>query len=368
MSSLKYLLVKEYKQMFRNILLPIVFVLLPIAMTNGIPHIATQEVKNLNIAVIDADHSTLSGRLIQKMAASTMFNLYASCDNYDEVLQMIKRGDVDFCITIDNGFERDIYRTGSGEVMLTVNAVNGMKGGLGNNYLMQIVMAYAQELSAEAGLTQKRPVSVDERYLFNQSLDYKPYMIPALISMILILLVGFLPALNVVGEKERGTIEQINVTPVSKMEFILSKMIPYWSVGIFVVVVAMAMAAAVHGVRPQGSIGLILLFNMVFILAISSFGLTISNYSDNMRQAAMVMFFFIVIFILTSGLISPLTSMPEWAQEATRINPMRYIIAAMRDIYLKGSNLQQLLPQLVPLCIFAAVASTWAIISYPKKS
>jgi ABC-2 type transport system permease protein len=117
--------------------------------------------------------------------------------------------------------------------MVTVNAVNGMKGGLGNSYLMQIVMQYAQNIAAEQGIIAKRPVTVEPRYLFNASLDYKSYMIPALMAMTLILLVGFLPALNVVGEKERGTIEQINVTPVSRLEFILSKMIPYWTVGIF---------------------------------------------------------------------------------------------------------------------------------------
>ena len=112
---------------------------------------------------------------------------------------------------------------------------------------------------------------------------------------------------------------------------------------------------------------MVFLFNIVYIFTISSLGLTISNYSDNMRQAAIVMFFFIVIFILTSGLISPIASMPHWAQEATRLNPLRYIITAMREIYLKGSTFAQLLPQFVPLCIYGALASTWAIVSFRKN-
>lgn len=367
MKALPYLLVKEFKQMFRNWLLPVVFLLLPIAMMNVVPRIATQEVKNLNMSVIDCDHSTLSTRLIQKLQASDFFNLYSICHNYETAYSQLEAGDVDFIVTIENEFEHNLYRTGGADVMVTVNAVNGMKGGLGNSYLMQIVMQYARQLASDAGSEVSPPVHIEPRYLFNPTLDYKPYMIPALIAMTLILLVGFLPALNVVGEKERGTIEQINVTPVSRLEFILSKMIPYWSVGLFIVAFSMILAWKIHGIVPEGSPWLVALFSIVYIFTISSLGLTISNYSDTMRQAAIVMFFFIVIFILTSGLISPIASMPHWAQEATRLNPLRYIITAMREIYLKGSTFTQLLPQFVPLCIYGAVASIWAVISFKKN-
>ena len=368
MKALKYLLVKEFKQMFRNRLLPIVFVLLPIAMMNVVPRIATQEVRNLNLAVIDCDHSTLSSRLIQKLGSSEFFNLYAACPDYPSAYELLEAGSVDFIVTIENEFEHNLYRTRNADVMVTVNAVNGMKGGLGNSYIMQIVMQYAQQLNADAGTAAKRPVTVEPRYLFNPALNYKPYMIPALMAMTLILLVGFLPALNVVGEKERGTIEQINVTPVSRIEFILSKMIPYWTVGVFIVGFSMLLAWKLHGVVPAGSIGLVFLFSIAYIFTISALGLTISNYSDNMRQAAIVMFFFIVIFVLTSGLISPIASMPGWAQQVTRLNPMRYIITAMREIYLKGSSLAELIPQFGPLCLYATVASVWAVVSFQKNS
>ena len=367
MKALPYLLVKEYKQMFRNWLLPVVFLFLPLAMMNVVPRIATQEVKNLNLAVIDCDRSSLSERLVGKLDASEFFNLYAECDNYVAADALLRKGSVDFIVTIENEFERNLYRSGGADVMVTVNAVNGMKGGLGNAYLTQIVMQYASELTRENGTVAALPLNVEPRYLFNSSLDYKPYMIPALIAMTLILLVGFLPALNVVGEKERGTIEQINVTPVSRMEFILSKMIPYWTVGIFIVGFSIVLAWKIHGVVPAGSVGLIFLFCAAYIFTISSLGLTISNYSDNMRQAAIVMFFFIVIFILTSGLISPIASMPHWAQEATLLNPLRYIITSMREIYLKGSTFMQLLPQFVPLCIYGAAASVWAVVSFRKN-
>lgn len=368
MKALPYLLSKEFKQMFRNVLLPVVFVLLPMGMMNVVPRIATQEVRNLNLAVVDCDRSPLSQRLTNKLAASDYFNLYAVCPTYGAARDLMLQGDVDFIVAIENEFERNLYRTGGADVMLSVNAVNGMKGGLGGSYLTQIVTQYARELSRDNGADTRLPVSVEPRSLYNESLDYKPYMIPALMSMTLILIVGFLPALNVVGEKERGTIEQINVTPVSRPEFILSKMIPYWTVGLFIVAFSMVLAWKIHSVTPAGPVWLVFAFNMVFILTVSSLGLTVSNYSDNIRQAAMVMFFFLVIFILTSGMLTPVSSMPEWAQEATRLNPTRYIVAAMRDIYLKGSSFRQLLPQFVPLCIYAAMAGLWAIVSFRKNN
>ena len=368
MKALPYLLTKEYKQMFRNRLLPIVFILLPIVMMNVVPRIATQEVRNLNIAVIDCDHSTLSSRLIQKLQASEFFNLYATCPNYLTAYNLLQEGSVDFIVTVENEFEHNLYRTGGADVMVTVNAVNGMKGGLGNSYLTRIVMQFAQELGYESGAIPQSPVTVEPRYLFNATLDYKPYMIPALMAMALMLLVGFLPALNVVGEKERGTIEQINVTPVSRIEFILSKMIPYWTAGILIVGFSMLLAWKIHGVTPAGSVWLVFLFNIVFIFTISSLGLIVSNYSDNMRQAAVVMFFFIVIFILTSGLITPVSAMPHWAQQVTRLNPLRYIMTAMREIFLKGSTFHQLLPQFIPLCIYGTLASIWAVVSFQKNN
>ena len=368
MNALPYLLAKEFKQMFRNRILPVVFILVPFAMMNMVPRIATQEVKNLNLAIIDNDHSSLSSRLTHKLAASTYFNLYAMAPNYEKAYSMFQSGHIDFIVTIEPDFERNIYRTGGARVMTTVNAINGMKGGLGNAYLTQTIMQYARELSSESGKQLTPPVHIEPRYLYNETLDYKPYMIPALIAMTLILLVGFLPALNIVGEKERGTIEQINVTPVSRMEFILSKMIPYWVIGLFIVLLSMLLAWKIHGVLPKGTVWTVLAFDSVYILVISSFGLIISNYSDNMRQAAMVMFFFVVIFVLSSGLISPITSMPIWAQELTRLNPIRYIITAMREIYLKGSTFTQLLSQFIPLCIYALVVGVWAIASFRKNN
>lgn len=359
--------------MIRNIILPIVFILLPLAMINMMPKAATQEVKNLKISVIDNDHSTWSSRLIQKLSASQYFHLSDVSPSYAKATESVEAGDADFIIEVEPGFERNLVKEGVSQVMVSANAVNGVKAGLCSNYLSQIVADYFAQLREESGLAAASAVSmahydVVPRYLYNTTLDYKMFMVPGLMAMLLILLVGFLPAMNIVGEKEKGTIEQINVTPVGKFDFILSKLIPYWVVGLSVLGYAMVLARLFYGQVPEGNIGVIFLFATLFILVVSCMGLIVSNYSDTTQQAALVMFFFLVIFILLSGLITPVSSMPEWAKAFTRINPLRYFIEAMRMLYLKGSSLYELRHHFYALSVYAAAMWIWAIGSYKKNS
>lgn len=358
--------------MLRNIILPIVFILLPIGMINVMPRAATQEVKNLKIGVIDNDHSTWSARLIQKLSASSYFTLTTVASSYNQGLQAMEKGDVDFIIEIEPDFERKLIRDGICQVMISANAVNGVKAGLGTSYLSQIIVDYSAGLREEMGLgtstVKMARFGIEPRYMFNAELDYKAFMVPGLMAMLLILIVGFLPALNIVGEKEKGTIEQINVTPVGRIEFILSKLIPYWCVGLFILGYAMLLARGIYGQVPVGSLVVIFLFATLFILVVSCLGLIVSNYSDTTQQAALVMFFFLVIFILLSGLITPVACMPEWAKAITRVNPLRYFIEVMRALYLKGSTLHDLRGQFFALTAYAAVVWIFAIVSYKKNS
>lgn len=369
---IRFLLEKEFKQMMRNIVLPIVFILLPLGILNMAPRAATQEVKNMKISVIDNDHSSWSRRLVQKLSASQYFHLSDLSFSYPQAMESVESGNADFIIEIEPYFERNLVKEGTSQVMISANAVNGVKAGLGSSYLAQIIADYSAQLREESGLPTANihmaHFDVEPRYLFNTTLDYKLFMIPALMAMLLILLVGFLPALNIVGEKEKGTIEQINVTPIGKFDFILSKLIPYWFVGLVVLGYAMILAFLIYGQVPAGNIGVIFLFATIFILVVSSMGLIVSNYSDTTQQAALVMFFFLVIFILLSGLITPISSMPVWAKVFTYINPLRYFIEAMRTLYLKGSGLHDLIPHCCALSGYAIVMWWWAIRSYSKNN
>ncbi len=369
---LRFLLEKEFKQMWRNILLPVLFAILPLGLINGVPRIATQEVKNVKYVLVDNDHSTFSQRLTQKIAASRYMTFVSTEPTYERAMQHVEQGTADVIVEIQPDFERDLMREGQAHVRLAANAVNGQTAGLGSSYVAQIIADFAAQLREEAGLSATGTVlagyDVRPRFLFNTELDYKPFMIPALMAMLLVITVGFLPALNIVGEKEKGTIEQINVTPVSRMEFILSKLIPYWVVGLFLLGYAILVARLFFDIVPAGSVGLLFAGATLFILVVSSFGLIVSNYSATTQQASLVMFFFLVIFLLMSGLLTPVSSMPQWAQTITLFNPLRYFIELMRMLYLKGSDFSALTTQFSVLAIFAGVMGAWAIISYKKSA
>lgn len=340
-----------------------------------LPWAANQEVKDLKLSVVDQDHSSYSERLIQKIVSSGYFELTDVSATNDQALKNIESGNADIILEIQNGFEKSLITEGVGNVMISVNAVNGTKGGLGGSYLSSIINDYAGELRGEYS---RYVIHADQRsaprftltslYRFNPHLDYKVFMIPAMMVMLLTLLTGFLPALNIVGEKEAGTIEQINVTPVSKLMFVLAKLIPYWIIGVVVIIICMGLGALVYGLYPVGNLLTIFLFSSIYILLVSGMGLVVSNYSDTMQQAMFVIFFFIMIFILMSGLFTPVSSMPEWAQKITVFNPLKYFMQVMRLVYLKGSSFSEMIPQFLALCGFALGFNIWAILSYKKSN
>lgn len=369
---IKFLIEKEFKQIFRNKFLVWLFILLPTFMILMMPQAANQEIKGLKLSVIDNDRSPLSERLIQKLAASEYFTLTDYSVSYEDALHSVEAGNADIILEIKDDFEKDLMTKNISNVMISANAVNGVKAGLGSSYLSNIINDYITDISEESGTNYPtlngEKFHIAQYYRFNPHLDYKVFMVPAMMVMMLTLLSGFLPALNITGEKERGTIEQINVTPVDKFSFILSKLIPYWCIGFLVITYSMLLARLAYGLVPAGNLLVIYLFAFIYILVVSGMGLIISNYSGTMQQALFAMFFFLIIFILMSGLFTPIASMPEWAQTLTRLNPLRYFIEVMRMVYLKGSSFGELKPYFHALCIYAAAMGVWAIFSYKKTN
>ncbi len=370
---LKFLIEKEFKLIMRNSFIPRMIITMPVMMMLVMPWAANQEVKNVKLSVIDNDHSPYSERLIQKATASGYFKLADVSATNNAAMNSIESRDADIIFEIEDEFEANIINEGAGHVMISANSVNGTKGGLGSSYLSTILGDYSQELREEYGIQTEANVeipsfSVMPQYQFNPHLDYKVFMVPALMVMLLTMLCGFLPALNIVGEKESGTIEQMNVTPVSKLMFVLAKLIPYWVIGFVVLSACMGLAALVYGLYPAGSLLTIFLFTTIYILVVSGMGLIISNYSDTMQQAMFVMFFFMMILLLMSGLYTPVASMPAWAQAITTINPLKYFIQVMRLVYLKGSAFGEMMPQFFILCGFALVFNSWAVFSYQKSN
>ena len=342
--TLKYLIQKEFIQIRRNSFLPKLIVVFPIMIMCVMPWVMQMEVKNIVVDVVDIDHTVESQRLIQQIAASNYFIFNGQKANYREAMKDIEKGRADVILEIRDG-----------KYFIAANAVNGTKGSIGSAYLSQIV----------SGAANTRTSSLT---LYNKGQSYKLFMIPALFAIVVMLMTGFLPTLNIVGEKEAGTIEQMNVTPVSKWAFILSKLIPYWLIALFVITVCLLLAWLVYGITPSGSVWLIYVLAMLLALFFSSFGLIISNYSDTMQQAIFVMWFFVVMILLLSGLFTPTRSMPALAYLTTYINPMHYFIDAMRTVFIRGGTFANVAHQVLALLGIGLFMAAWAVQSYKKNN
>ena len=345
--TLKYLIQKEFLQIRRNAFLPKLIIMFPIVIMCVMPWVMQMEVKNIVVDVVDIDHTVESQRLVQQIAASNYFIFGGQKATYAEAIKDIEKGRADVILEIRDG-----------KYLIAANAVNGTKGSMGSAYLSQIVTLRQSTLNSHLSTLN----------LYNKGQNYKLFMIPALFAIVMMLMTGFLPTLNIVGEKEAGTIEQINVTPVSKWSFILAKLIPYWLIALFVITVCLLLAWLVYGITPVGPVWLIYVLAMLLALFFSSFGLIVSNYSDTMQQAMFVMWFFVVSIMLLSGLFTPTRSMPQWAYLTTYINPMHYFIDAIRTVFIRGGGLHETAHQVLALAGIGTLMGCWAVLSYKKNS
>ena len=359
---IKYLIQKEFLQIRRNAFLPRLIVVFPIVIMCVMPWVMNMEVKIIVVDVVDLDRSTQSQRLVHDIEHNNYFIFHAQKPTYADALQDIEHTEADVVLVIPQDYSKDLTQGKQPQVLIAANAVNGTKGSMGAAYLSQIVTANA---NPNMSAIQSK---VSTLYLYNKHLNFKLFMIPALFAIVMMLMTGFLPALNIVGEKETGTIEQINVTPVSKWSFILAKLIPYWIIALFVITVCLLLAWIVYGITPTGPVLLIYVLAMLLALFFSSFGLIISNYSDTMQQAVFVMWFFVVVLLLLSGLFTPTRSMPQLAYLTTYVNPMHYFIEAMRTVFIRGGGLQSIWHQILALALIATFMASWAVQSYKKNS
>lgn len=356
------LLRKEILLMRRNPIIPKMIVVMPIMVMLILPLVATMDVKNVGVAVVDNDHSILSRRILADIDASEDLDVTGLYGTHSDAMTAIEAGTADVILTIPPHWSRDF-----GSLDIEANGVNATKGTLGAKYVAASVMATISKWKSENGFpVVSVPVTVNDMY--NPTLNFRNFMIPALLVILLIIICGFLPALNLVSEKESGTIEAINVTPVGRLTFVMSKLIPFWIVGILVISVGMLIGYLVYGLRPVGSLWDIYLAAVLFSFIMSGLGVIVANSSSTMLQSIFMMFAFIVIFQLMGGLFTPISSMPQWAQIITYAVPPRYFNEIMRDVYLKGASMSDLLVPYSCLAVMASAVCTFAAVSYRKRS
>ncbi len=372
MRTLLFLLQKEFRQVFRDpSILRIIFVM-PMIQLLILPWAADYEVKDIKLAVVDQDHSQYASRLISKITASGYFKLQDYTASYQAALRDIEKDQADLILEIPAFFEKKLVKEDEASLFIAVNAINGVKANLGGAYLGRIIQDYNREVRTEwiqfPRFSPETTIEVTSSNWFNPLMNYKYFMVPGILVILVTMVGSFLSALNIVKEKEIGTIEQINVTPVKKYQFILGKLIPFWVLGLIVLSIGMLIARVAYGIIPAGSLFTIYVFSAVYLLAVLGLGLLVSTFTSTQQQAMLISFFMMMVFILLGGLYTSIDSMPKWAQLITRVNPVSYFIEVMRMVVLKGSSLGDIKNQLLTMLGFAIFLNSWAVISYRKRN
>ncbi|RYU91912.1 ABC transporter permease [Mucilaginibacter terrigena] len=372
MRTIRFLLAKEFRQIFRNKAILAMILVVPVMQLVVLPLAANYEVKNINISVVDNDHSTYSAKLIFKVTSSGYFRMTEAKNTFNDAFKLIETDKADLVLEIPHGFEQRLIREDEQKLFIAVNAINGTKANLGGAYLNNIIRNFNADLRLQMIVPGKlNPMPVVEiapTNWYNPLLDYHVFMVPGILAVLLTMIGSYLTALNIVKEKEVGTIEQINVTPIKKHHFILGKLIPFLVLSLVVFTLGLIVAWAVYGIVPAGSIGLMYGFILIYLLAVLGLGLLISTYCDTQQQAMFIAFFFLMIFIMMGGLFTPIESMPGWAKSLTALNPVSYMIDVMRMIVLKGSGFNNIKHQLMKVFLFAVVFNSWAIWNYKKTT
>ncbi|MBB6461173.1 ABC transporter permease [Flammeovirga kamogawensis] len=376
MSALKFILQKEFKQIFRDKgMLPIIFVM-PIVQLLVLSFAATFDVKDIKIEIVDRDHSHLSQQLISKYEASNYFsivNFRNATDPHGEVLQ---NGSASISLEIPNDFEKDLINNKPVDLSAKVNAIDGMTAGVSASYSQTIIQEFREEflkshdfsdVLKEKGM-EPFQINFSMKNWYNPTLNYKFYMVPGLLVLLVSMIGLFLTSMNIVKEKEIGTIEQLNVTPITKGEFIVGKLLPFWCIGMFVLSFGLVIAKLFFNVPLLGPLYIIFSFAMIYLLVVLGIGLFISTKADTQQQSMFIAWFFMIVFVLLSGLFTPIENMPVWAQNITLLNPVRYFIEVMRNVLLKGATFTDVKNNFIIISIYAAVVNTMAILAYRKTN
>jgi drug efflux transport system permease protein len=372
MRILATLLVKEFKQIFRNrLMLPIIFVV-PVVQMILLTYAASLEMKGISMAVVDQDYSQASRLLVSSFEGSPFFEINLTTSSYQEAVDELTRDRVDVILHMQHDFEKKLYSEKGTDLQLVVNAINATEAGLTNAYCTQIITDFNGQLRSQwfglEGSGKMTSLEIVPKYWYNPLLDFKIYMFSGILVIIVTLIGMLLTALNLVREKEMGTTEQINVTPIRKYQFIMAKLIPFMIIALFELAFGLLIGRLLFGLPMVGSIGLLFLFTCIYLLAVLGIGLFLSTISNTQQQLMFMAFFFMLTFILMSGVFTPTESMPLWAQKINLLNPVAYFMKVIRMILLKGSGFMDIRREFYSLLVFAVLILTTAISNYRKTT
>ena len=370
MRTIFYILRKEFRQIFRNkVMLPLIFVM-PVIQLILLVHAATYDMKEINTFIVDQDLSTLSRGIVSKISGSPFYKIKGYSESIQSSDEMLLSGNVDMVLVIPHHFEKKFYNNQGPEIQLKIDAVNSSSASLIYSYTNAIILDYNNQILTQMmGRSKGLPLynaTIKPRFWYNETLNHHIYMTPAVLVILVTVIGMFLTAINIIREKEMGTLEQINVTPIKKYQFIIGKLVPFWIIALLELSFGILAGVIIFRMPIVGNLFDLYVFASVYLIVALGMGLFLSTLADSQQQVMFIMFFFMITFILMSGIFTPVESMPGWAQKVNIINPFAYFIKVIRMILLKGSDLKDVLRETLSLLIYGVVILSLAVWRYRK--
>ena len=372
MRTLLYIIQKEFLQVFRNkSLWPVIFAV-PFIQLIIFVHATTFDLKEVKVTIIDNDHSEYSKAIVSKFKGSRLFIVSEDMKSINQAEEKMMRNEADMVLYIPHRFSAKLVKEKKSEVQVLLNAINAMSAGMLFGYTNTIISGVNKDIILDLKQTKElaklKSINTSYTYWYNQDLNYKIFMLPGICVILVSLVSIFLTAMNIVREKEIGTIEQINVTPIRKYQFIIGKLIPFFIIGFFLLTVGLTVGRVFFHLPILGNLWLLYGLTAVYLVGSLGMGLFISAISDNQQQVLFVVFLFMIICIIMSGLFTPIESMPKWGQYLDLLNPFMYFIRAIRMILLKGSGFMDIFNEFLGLTIYGITVLMLAVRAYRKRS
>lgn len=365
--TVAFLLRKEFRQVRRDRVMLFQIFAIPLIQLLVLANAATFEIRNTRMHVVDASRSVASRDLVRSFAASDYFSVEGVSAGMPPADERLLAGDVSLILGIPTGFERDLARGVPAMVQLVLSATDGAAAGIVAGYARTVVADYGRR-SGAGDVTEGGGIEIETRGWYNEALDYQQHMVPGILVVLVTIIGTLLTSMNIVREKEIGTLEQLNATPLRRSEFIAGKLLPFWILAMLELGFGLVVARLVFDIPMRGSLALLFGAGGTYLVVALGVGLWISTVAETQQQAMFVTYFFLMINLFMSGLFTPIASMPAWGRVAAEFIPLKHFIDIARSVLIKGAGPEALAVPLLALAAMGLVVFTVSVRQYSKTA
>jgi ABC-2 type transport system permease protein len=380
------MLKKEFKQIFRTKEMLAIIFIMPIIQMTVLGFAITNEVKHIKLIVADHDKSKISREIVALFLNTDRFTFVSEETDFKNVEESLFRWEAQMALVIPSGFQRDLMRNTNPEIQLIVDGLDGNTAGIALGYARGMIQAYAEQLLREphlriahrlvpVGATPSDAFPVEKPHLvtmlqrtwFNLNLENAQYMVPGIVALLLTILSMMLSSISLVREREVGTLEQLMVTPMKRYQLLLGKLLPFLLLAFVEFFIVLLLAQVIFPIKMQGSYVLLGVMALLYLFTTLGLGVLISTITSTQQQAFFVSWFFLVFMIMMSGLFIPIENMPPVLQKLTYLNPLRYFMALVRDIFQKGITLPHTIYEALPMTVLGVLIFSFSVMHFQKR-